>query len=473
MVKVVRADFQEKFDAAVVLARKWGLVGKKKVTRVKPEYIEQYGDLTKKEDLQRVPAAAKHRVDHPKREMKKIKDRVRFLYTKNGQDVPMSDSGKNIATDRETLTFKRFPSWEKDEGLQAVADVVRYEKLLMTYVPILESGTKQPITPDWNAMVETFRTSAARPNLQNLPRGTVVRNCFVPRAAHVYVECDYSTLEARTFAQCCIKLFGYSVMANAFREGKDVHLLMTANTLEITYEETLRRYQSGDKVIENARQYSKIAVYGYLGGMGPDAFIDYARGYSIEVTRDQAMRLHRDFRGTFLETVDYFNYCSAQCVDGGEAECTVHPITGYVRGKVRYTALANNGFQHLAAVGAKAALNRVIEEAYVEESSPIYCCRPVVFAHDSIMMETPLSLIGVARSGAAADYLSRVMVEEMQALCPDVPIATDTVMMRRWYKGAKPVRVDGVLVPSKPEKTPDGRTIWVADLGGEERRAVA
>jgi hypothetical protein len=38
--------------------------------------------------------------------------------------------------------------------------------------------------------------------------------------------------------------------------------------------------------------------------------------------------------------------------------------------------------------------------------------------------------------------------------------------MRRWLKGAKPVRMpDGRLVPSKLHKTPDGKKQWVHDEG--------
>jgi len=48
-----------------------------------------------------------------------------------------------------------------------------------------------------------------------------------------------------------------------------------------------------------------------------------------------------------------------------------------------------------------------------------------------------------------------------------VPIASTPVLMRRWFKGAKPVRVDGRLVPSRPVKV-DGKTKWVADPGVPE-----
>lgn len=445
------------------LMRIWGMRTNAEAAKiVRAEYEEKYAAV--------VAAAAGHGlVKNGKRKMGPIKDRVAALYQERGADIPMSDYGKNISTNRDTLTFKRFPGWAKDEALQSVADVVRYQKILTTYVPILERGTVVPITPDWNAMVETWRSSCASPNLQNLPRDTSVRNCFEPRDGWVYVECDYSTIEMRTLAQLCIKLFGYSTLAEAINGGQDVHIVLAADMLEASYDEVFARYKAGEPAIagpQGSRQGAKIGNYALAGGMGPSAFQEYARAYDFELTFSAAQAVHQGFRRTWREMVDYFNYCSAMC-SCGDAETVVHPLTGYVRGQVRYTALANHGFQHPAAVGAKAALCRAIEEAYSVEESPLFGCRVVNFSHDSIMMEVPLRWIGLERASAAADHLSRVMIEEMKVICPDVDIATDLVMMRRWLKGPKPVRQDGLLVPSRKE----GKD-WVADLGDEERAAA-
>lgn len=470
MVKVVRAEFQEKFDAAVALARKWKLVGEKKVSEVLPEHYEKYGHLIEKE-VKKLPATMKHRVVRPKRDMKRIRDRVRFLYTARGQDVPMSDSGKNIATDRETLTFKRFPSWAKDEGLVAVADVVRYEKLLKTYVPILERGARFPITPDWNAMVETFRISCARPNLTNQPRGTAVRNCFIPRAGFKsFAIADYDTIEMRALAQVCLKLFGYSFLADTLRQGKDVHVMLTADALEMPYEMAQEKYDAGDKEIENARQLCKHANYGLGGGMGAPTFVEYARGFDVVLSLAHAQNLHQAFRRTWREMVDYFKYCSSLCSDDdGDARVVIHPLTGYVRGRVRYTATCNHHFQHPVAVGAKAALCHVVEECYVVEDSPLYGCRPWLFEHDGIALEVPYE---GERASTAAERLQEVMVEKMKVVIPDVPVTATVTLGRRWFKGARPVRIDGVLVPSKPEQQ-NGKTVWVADLGDGYASAAA
>jgi hypothetical protein len=80
--------------------------------------------------------------------------------------------------------------------------------------------------------------------------------------------------------------------------------------------------------------------------------------------------------------------------------------------------------------------------------------RVVLFMHDEIMLETPEEYAFLV-----APTLASIMVAGMAKFIPDVPITTTPVVMRRWYKGAKPVYVDGKLVPSKPE---GGK--WVADV---------
>jgi hypothetical protein len=104
-------------------------------------------------------------------------------------------------------------------------------------------------------------------------------------------------------------------------------------------------------------------------------------------------------------------------------------------------------------------------------TSPLYGCRPVAFLHDEIIIEARNDEANPRLAFTAAQRLKDVMVERMQTWLPDVPAKASPVMMRRWYKGAKPayVELDGhkVMVPSKPVKEEkDGKksTKWVVDL---------
>jgi hypothetical protein len=464
--------------------RSWGVrTDEESVAKLEKEITAEYEFwVAKAQETGLVRRNAKRSKD-----MKMIKDRVATIYAKHSLAIPMTPK-KNVCTDREVLTFagaesRKVPRKETLEGpdgknvvcvdvaLKCVSEVTRTQKLLTTYVKVLKQGVTIPLTPDYNEMVETYRTACSKPNLQNQGRGGGIRRCFKPREGWVYAFCDYDSLEMRTLAQTCIDLFGYSFIAEAIKEGKDLHVDLATETLGgMDYDEAMKRYADGDKIIEEVRQGSKIGNYGMAGGMGTDAFVDYARGYGVEMTHAEAVKIHQAFRRKWREVVDYFNYCSTLC-DGSEAEQAVHPRTNMVRGKVRYTALCNYFFQSLAAVGATEALwNVVMETLDPTLKSPLYGCRAWYFGHDEIGLEIPYAIIGPERAHAAAMRLQKVMIESMQKWVPDVPIGATVNMCRRWLKGCKPTLMGGLLVPARQE----GKK-WVADidgLPGWERRAA-
>jgi DNA polymerase-1 len=404
------------------------------------------------------------------RDMKAIRSAVESWYKDAGREMKLTKGG-DIATDREQLTDTKHP------GLVAVAESVKLEKQLTTYVAALERGAEVPLNPNYNPIIETFRTSCSGGmkvngvpvgmNVQNLPRGGRVRECVIPRPGNVFAFCDYDTLEMLTLAQVCLDLFGYSEIANAALAGIDFHTALAADMMGISYKTALARIEDGDSVMVEARQYCKIGNYGFSGGMGPDAFISYAKGAGIEVSYDLACKLHAAFRKRWPEVVQYFQYCSFLC-DGGNAKQVVFVRSGMVRGDVRYTAVCNGFFQHLAAMGAKRALYNTVKECYIDRGSPLYDCRPWLFAHDEIGMEIPSFEFGPDRTHDAAMRLHDVMVDAMKFWCPDVPIHASVALTRRWYKGAKAKKDNrGRLIPVKPRKIDLGngkyKTEWIAD----------
>jgi len=141
--------------------------------------------------------------------------------------------------------------------LHAVGERSGVEKVLNTYVPVLLQGTQYPITPTFNELVASGRTSSINPNLQNPPRKGGIRECFVPRRGYYYAFCDYSFIELCTLAQSCLEMFGWSDMADAINAGLDPHLDMAASMLGIDYAEALARKKQKDPEIAEYRQLSK------------------------------------------------------------------------------------------------------------------------------------------------------------------------------------------------------------------------
>jgi hypothetical protein len=127
----------------------------------------------------------------------------------------------------------------------------------------------------------------------------------------------------------------------------------------------------------------------------------------------------------------------------------VATLTGRLRGFPRYCAARNTPFQGLAADGGKRALYRLIREGF----------RVVNFIHDEALIEFRIG----ADHTALAERVKQVMIDEMRSVVPDVPVTCEYALMRRWYKGAKALFINDVLVPSKPQIDTSGNTKWVHD----------
>jgi len=462
-----------KVSWALHLASTWGV-------RTDADAVRAYKEELQIEYAKHIEICQRYgfRRKNKSRDTKLIQAAVEQWYRENKAPMQLTEGGA-VSTCRDQLMDTDH------EGLHAVANSIRYEKLLSTYITALERGTVVPLCPSYNPMVETWRTSCSGGqkidgvpmgfNSQNAPRNGLIRECVVAREGSVFAFCDLDTVELRVLAEVCLELFGHSDLATAIKEGRDLHVDLAASIFGLNYRQAFARYQDGDLEIENARQYSKIGNYGLGGGMGPDAFIAYAKGYGIRVTRKEAKKLHEGFRRKWSEMSQYFRYVSA-LVKGGPVELYEFPLTGLYRGNVGYTQLCNGNFQHPTAIFATAALYQATKECYVDRGSPLHGCRPWLFNHDEIGIEIPYDDIGPERASAAALRLREIMIREAEKICRRVPIGASVAMCPKWYKGAKDIYEGGLLVPVQPEKQADGKKTWVPWEGrfrAQPRRAAA
>lgn len=332
--------------------------------------------------------------------------------------------------------------------------------LLLARVERLRQGCTLPIQARFDPLKETSRTSCTLPQdpligdqLQNHPRSngfsadekkrerddgeyfTGLRECFRPRPGHMFLISDFSMAELHTVAQLCVKLFGFSKLAELLNAGIDVHWWLAAVTLGKTYEEILNVKQ-----YKKDRQRVKPGNFGFWGGMGADKFVLYSRkGYGIRFTVPEAKAFKLQWRNALPETGPYFDWIDRQLGDrdGNEhASFThVHPITGYVRGGCGYTDGANHGFQHLAAYGAKLALYSVTRACF-NPRSPLFGSRPWNFVHDEIVTEAPCAM-----AHEAAREQEKIMTETFNQFVPDVPTRAETIVSSVWSKHAK--RIEG------------------------------
>jgi DNA polymerase I len=416
--KLPTMDLQHKAHWALHLMTAWGV-------RTDPTKVALLEDklLTKKAlaDAQ-LKKHGLRRLDGSKN-MAVIHKHVIAAYEKLGKKYPKTKTGKPQASE-EALRGSEDPL------LLELADIAATDTIISKFLSVIKQGVSLPINAMANILVDTGRTSFARPNTQQLPKIGGVRECFIPRPGYVFVAADYSIAELCSLSQVLLHLFGESKMANAIRDGKDLHIHTAASILGIDYKTAMARYLAGDKKVADARDLSKAANFGYMGGMGAPGFVYYAKGYGVNIDFAQSARIREIWLAEYPEMLLYFDWINAQAM--GHTYTSQHPITGFVRGGVGFTDGANHNAQHLTSCGAKEALFNVAEECYLP-GTELFGSRPVFFVHDEIIMETP-----IPRAHEAAMRLKTVMEDSMTVYVKDIPCKVEATMMNYWSKKAKP-----------------------------------
>lgn len=360
-----------------------------------------------------------------------------------------------------------------DPILHDYAAYSKIKNVISKDVPMLLKGEVHPIHANFQ-MVETGRVGCSNPNLMNLKSGVDVacacrwldsgplelcprckgkkkisllgdwgiRECFVPREDHVFIQADYPGLELRTLAQFCVTMFGRSALADAINAGIDLHLKLAAELCRVTYQVAEALYRVGDSKISAARKLAKIANFGLPGGMADPAFISWAAAAGFVITPARAAELRRAWLTAWPEMVIYFAYMRKLVGKrGGPGATFTHLFTGRRRAGVHYTAACNSPFQGLGADATGEAGFLLSRAMYTERGSALYGCRLVNYVHDEFIGEAPTS-----RYQDAAFEMVRVMRDGANRYLPDVPFTEiEPVAMRRWSKDAKSIINNGRL----------------------------
>ena len=269
-----------------------------------------------------------------------------------------------------------------------------------------------------------------------------VREIWMPRPGYIYAQADFSSMELCTLAQCCITLFGESELAKTINAGRDPLTEFAINLLpgNVSYEEGIARKKSGadDSEFYNARQASKVAMYGMPGGLGADTLVLFARkSYNVTLTADETPRtgarwLKAAWLARFPEMRKFFDYCGGLVDrDRGEGSMLL-PFSQRWRGGTHYTGICNSWFQGWASDSAKRATCLVQRACYAEPESVLYNSRPVLFVHDELVTE----VLNDYYAHDKAVEMARLMVQGANEFLPDVPVRADPQLMTVWSKSA-------------------------------------
>lgn len=310
-----------------------------------------------------------------------------------------------------------------DPTLLAFANYAKQTSIRDKDLKFLLQGVEDGRIHTWyDTLLDTGRTSSSRPNLQNLKRAPGVRECFVPREGHVFLDADYSSAELRTLAQTCLNLFGASQLADTMNAGRDPHVMMAGRLAGVAdYDEMVEHPQ-----LKHYRQASKAVNFGLPGGMGVTKLAAYAKAMGIDLVaagfEPAALKAawHEqwpEMKPLFKWVKDHLPFIRLQCG------------SGRLRKTEFFTEGCNYLFQGSAADAGGLAAWALFEECYVDTDSILYGCKPVLFVHDQFVLEAPKD-----RAEFALGRMCQVMKTEFDKVTPDVPVQVEGEVKQWWSK---------------------------------------
>lgn len=370
-----------------------------------------------------------------------------------GEDAPKTKTGR-ISYDRDTLADSGVPILEK------LANAGKNDKRKTTYIPALRKGTHVPINPEFNVLVDTGRLSS---NFQQLPQKGGLREAVIARPGRVNGSLDYGGLELRTMAQRAIltKRVGFSKMAEFINSGKDPHSYVAAFFLGISLEEFL--YHKAE--YKSYRDVAKMFNFGAGGGAGGFAIAYNAKvkdniRLCLSLKRAQTcgtvkttgkvggktkrvcalcVEVAKELKAKWLlawpEQGMLFQI-AAELTRGGAKPDSVTFGSERVRSGCGYSQWLNSPFQGAGGDGMKRAMWRIQEAAYADRHSALWGSRVILNIHDELWIEFPDS---PQQRHDAAFLASKIMVDTMNEITPDVRNECTPALMRRMFKAASDV----------------------------------
>ncbi|MBK6920588.1 MAG: hypothetical protein IPH07_24520 [Deltaproteobacteria bacterium] len=355
-------------------------------------------------------------------------------------------SGKSLSLSKQTCL---------DSGnaeLTAWAEFEHLWKLKTTFVKMLRSRAR--LRPRYNELLITGRTSASKPNIQQLPRAPGIRECCVADPGHCLISVDVDKAELCALGDIELEFLGKSKLADAINAGVDPHCLLGAELVQLSLAEFMRRYQAGDAEASDARQDVKPANFGLPVRMSPETYVTYARGQGRELSLKRSRQVVAAWKRAYPTTLGYQALVQKLLRRaGGNVR---HPRSGLLRGRLRFTQAANGFYQERIASAMLEALwvlaclqwGQEAEGFDAEHFAPLNGTRTLAYIHDEVIVQCPID-----QASAVASLVQEVVERVVQKWIPRVRITAGAVAMLRWSKKAKATfDANGRLIPWVPKQ---------------------
>lgn len=195
------------------------------------------------------------------------------------------------------INQSQLEEWSK-EGKHEILDVLlRYNKLTkqLQFVNLWEELSQYDgkLHPSFNITADTGRTTCKNPNIQQVPQESTLRNVITCPKGRKFIEVDMSQAELRVAS-----IFSEDEnMIHAYQSGSDLH----QKTMELIKG---GKKPKNDQEAKRWRTEAKSANFGLLYGMSAKTYQEYAKGYGMEITLEEAEDIRDDFFNSYPKLLD-------------------------------------------------------------------------------------------------------------------------------------------------------------------------
>lgn len=285
-------------------------------------------------------------------------------------------------------TAKGVPSVSSDVlanyiGNPVVDDLLEYRRLtkLETFIKSWEKiQVDDRIYPSFNITARTGRTTCSNPNLQQIPQDKNVRNLIEARPGWKILECDFSQVELRVASM----FSGDANMQHAYNSGSDLH----SKTTELLFGDTSNLSKQDQK---RKRTEAKSMNFGFLYGMSAKTFVDYAKGYGLNITEEQSEGFRNNFFEAYPRLLPWHEECKEYARKNGHTWSPIgrkrflpdiNSSNWSNRGQAERQSV-NSGVQGFASDMCISALSDIVFSDIIDHER----CKVLGSVHDAILFE--------------------------------------------------------------------------------------
>lgn len=327
-------------------------------------------------------------------------------------------------------TAKGVPSVSSDVlvnyvGNPVVDDLLEYRRLtkLETFIKSWEKiQVNDRIYPSFNITARTGRTTCNNPNLQNIPQDKNVRNLIEARPGWVIKEQDYSQIELRVASM----FSGDENMQHAYQSGSDLH----SKTTELLFGDTSHLSPQEQK---RKRTEAKSMNFGFLYGMSAKTFVDYAKGYNLNITEEQSEGFRNDFFKAYPRLLPWHEECKEYARKNGYTWSPIgrkrflpdiNSSNFKLRGQAERQSI-NSGVQGFASDMCISALSDIIFSDEIDHDR----CIVLGSVHDAILFEIREDYVD-----EVSPIINRLMEKPsiIEGIDIPIPIIADSEVGKAW-----------------------------------------